>query len=45
VNVSRQGVVFLPVVPRGPDLEEVERRIAEASRAFRDELLDLAADG
>jgi hypothetical protein len=44
VNVSRQGVVFLPVVSRGPELTEVEERIATASRALRDELLDLATD-
>lgn len=42
VNVSRHGVVFLPVSPRGPSLEEVEERIATASRALRDELLELA---
>jgi len=43
VNVSRQGVVFLQVSPRGPSQAAVEARIAEASLAFRDELLELGA--
>jgi hypothetical protein len=42
VNVSRQGVVSLPVVPAGPGLEAVVQRIAGASLAFYEELLDLS---
>ena len=41
VNVSRHGVVFLPVVAAGPGLEAIVRRIAEASLALYQELLDL----
>ncbi len=41
VNVSRSGVVSLPVVRVGPPEEEIMRRIAEASLAFYHELLDL----
>ena len=41
VNVSRQGVVSLPVVPAGPGLEAIVRRIADASLAFYQELLEL----
>jgi hypothetical protein len=41
VNFSRHGVISLPVVPVGPSEERVIRRIAEASRAFYQELLDL----
>ena len=42
VNVSRQGAIFLPVVPVGPPEAEVIRRIAAASLAFYQELLDLS---
>lgn len=42
VNFSRGGVISLPVVPVGPSEEQVVRRIAEASRAFYQEMLDLA---
>jgi hypothetical protein len=43
VNVSRHGVVFLPV--SGPfTVEEIEERIAAASLALFQDLLDLAAD-
>jgi hypothetical protein len=43
VNVSRQGVVWLPLSPRGCGLgeEEVLRRIGEASLALYQDLLDL----
>ncbi len=41
VNISRHGVVSLPVVRVGPPEAEVVRRIAEASRAFYQELLEL----
>lgn len=41
VNISRQGVVSLPVVRAGPSEAEVIRRIAEASLRFYEELLDL----
>jgi hypothetical protein len=41
VNVSRQGVVWLPVVGRGPDEETIVRRIGEASLALYQELLEL----
>ena len=43
VNVSRQGVVFLPVVRVGPPEAEVIRRISTASLALYQELLDLSA--
>jgi hypothetical protein len=43
VNVSRGGIVSLPVVRVGPPEHEVVRRIAEASRALFQELLELAA--
>ncbi len=42
VNISRQGVVSLPVVRVGPPEPEVVRRIAEAARAFYQELLELS---
>jgi hypothetical protein len=41
VNISRQGVVSLPVVAAGPGLEAITLRIAEASLALYQELLDL----
>jgi hypothetical protein len=41
VNFSRAGIISLPVVPVGPSEEEVVRRIAEASRAFYQELLEV----
>jgi hypothetical protein len=34
-------MISLPVVPVGPSEEQVVRRIAEASRAFYQELLEL----
>jgi hypothetical protein len=43
VNVSRHGVVFLPVCGHFT-VDEIEERIARASVALRDDLLDLAAD-
>jgi hypothetical protein len=43
VNVSRVGVVSLPVVAAGPGLEAIVRRIGEASLALYQELLELEA--
>jgi hypothetical protein len=43
VNVSRHGVVSLPVVRVGPGEEAIVRRIGEASLAFYQELLELSA--
>lgn len=39
---SNTAPVMLPVVPVGPSEDEVVRPIAEASRAFYQELLELA---
>ncbi len=44
VNVSRAGAVWLPVVAAGPPRHVVERRIAEASLTFYQELLELAGE-
>ncbi len=44
VNVSGTGAVWLPVVAVGPPLHAVEERIAEASLAFYQELLELAGE-
>ena len=41
VNISRHGAVSLPVVAAGPGLEAITRRIAEASLALYQELLEL----
>jgi hypothetical protein len=41
VNISRDGVVSLPVVRLGPPEERVVRRIAEASLSLYQELLEL----
>ncbi|MGH2934399.1 MAG: hypothetical protein ACRDL2_07785 [Gaiellaceae bacterium] len=41
VNVARSGAVFLPVVAAGPRLDEITHRIANASLALYQELLDL----
>jgi hypothetical protein len=41
VNVSGTGQVWLPVVAAGLPLRTVEQRIAEASLAFYQELLEL----
>jgi hypothetical protein len=41
VNVSRRGVVSLPVVRVGPGEDAIVARIADASRAFYQELLEL----
>jgi len=43
VNVSRQGVVFLGVHGRFT-VDEIEDRIARASVALFQDLLDLASD-
>jgi hypothetical protein len=40
VNFSRSGAISLPVVRVGPPEDEVVRRIAMASRAFYQELLE-----
>jgi hypothetical protein len=44
VNVSRHGVVSLPVVRVGPGEDAIVRRIAEASLALYQELLELSCD-
>lgn len=41
VNISRDGVVSLPVVPAGPGLEAIVNRISEASLALYQEVLEL----
>ncbi len=41
VNITRAGVVWLPVVPVGPGEPEVVRRIARASLIFFQELVEL----
>jgi hypothetical protein len=42
VNVSRSGVISLPVVKVGPPEEQVVQRIAAASVALYQDLLELA---
>lgn len=42
VNISRQGVVSLPVVRVGPSEAEIIHRIGEASLALHQELLELS---
>jgi hypothetical protein len=42
VNIARGGVVWLPVVAVGPGESEVAQRVARASLAFFQELLELA---
>jgi len=44
VNVSGAGALWLPVVAAGPPLHTVEQRIAQASLAFYQELLELASE-
>jgi hypothetical protein len=44
VNVSRHGVVSLPVVRVGPGEDVIVQRIAEASLALYQELLELSCD-
>lgn len=41
VNITRNGVVCLPVVPIGPPQDAIVRRIADASVALYQELLEL----
>lgn len=41
LNVSREGAVFVPAVEGGVDLGWLAGRVAEASRALHQELLDL----
>jgi hypothetical protein len=43
VNITRAGVVWLPVVAVGPSEPEVVRRIGRASLVFFQELLELEA--
>ncbi|MBV8429602.1 MAG: hypothetical protein JO244_00445 [Solirubrobacterales bacterium] len=43
VNISRHGVVSLPVVRAGAPEDKVVRRIGEASLALYQELLELTA--
>jgi hypothetical protein len=40
VNITRQGVVWLPVVAAGPDEQAIVQRIAEASLALYQDLLE-----
>jgi len=44
VNFSHRGVVSLPVVAAGPGVEAIVARIAAASLAFYQELLELNGD-
>ncbi len=44
VNVSRHGVISLPVSPRGPGLEALVARIGEASLTLYQEILELDPD-
>lgn len=41
VNITRRGVVWLPVVAAGPSERAIVKRIAEASLAFYQDLLEL----
>jgi len=41
VNFNCRGVLSLPVVPAGPGLDAIVRRIGEASLMFYEELLEL----
>ena len=43
VNISREGVVSLPVVAVGPGEEEIVQRIEQASLSLYQELLELRA--
>ncbi len=43
VNITRNGAVWLPVVPAGPGRAAIVARIGEASLRFYDDLLDLAS--
>lgn len=44
VNITRGGVVWLPVVAAGPSEDDVARRIGRASLIFFQELLELELD-
>jgi len=44
VNVSRGGIVSLPVVPAGPGFDAIVARVGDASLTVYLELLDLEAD-
>jgi hypothetical protein len=41
VNISRHGVIWLPVMPGCLSEQEVVRRVAKASLALYQEILDL----
>jgi hypothetical protein len=41
VNITRSGVIWLPIVAAGPSRPEVEQRIGRASLIFFQELLEL----
>lgn len=41
VNISKRGVVWLPVVAAGPGLERIAERIASASLALYQDLLEI----
>jgi hypothetical protein len=41
VNVGRNGAISLPVVPAGPGLEAIVNRVADASLALYEGILDL----
>lgn len=43
VNISRDGVVWLPVVAVGPGREAIVQRIEQASLSLYQELLELRA--
>src|SRR5579864_1493755 len=44
VNISRGGVVSLPVVPAGPGFDAIVERVADASLGLYQELLELEAE-
>jgi hypothetical protein len=44
VNISRGGVVSLPVVPAGPGFAAIVERVGDASLTLYQELLDLEAE-
>jgi hypothetical protein len=45
VNITRQGVLTLPVVRVGPGEQAIVARVAEASQALYQDLLELAGCG
>ena len=44
INIRGSGAVWLPVVAAGPPRHAIEQRIAQASLAFYQELLELASE-